>query len=100
MLRRRCFMGTGGVEPRASDIPSGGERVRAMQAGEINLLGQRFHSVVASFYTGLGILIGNALLRWLPDGQSWVGPLGVLLMLVSAACWIVLWRRTGKGTPA
>ena len=86
-------MSKGGVEPPGVDI-------HATPAGSMTLLGQRFHPSVALVYGGIGMLMGTVFSDWHSDAKSWLGILSMLLFWGGLVWWVVLWRRSGKSTPA
>ena len=63
-----------------------------------NSVGQQFHSGLVLVWAGLGMILGDRLRDWLPDGK-WNLVLGMLLILGGGALWVVLWRRTTKKSP-
>jgi ABC-type nickel/cobalt efflux system permease component RcnA len=68
--------------------------VAGRRVNEVNLFGQRFHACVAVTYVGLGLLLGNAVRRWIPGGADWLPLVGMLLLLGGGAWWLLLWRRS------
>jgi hypothetical protein len=65
--------------------------------GSTTLLGQRFHSVIAYLYFGLGWIMATTFARWYPEAADVRSAFGMIVFL-GAWVWI-LWMRYRKPEP-